>query len=78
MSIKTKTILKDKFWIVEDEGVRIGTISAADDRFMFSDNQGTTYFDSKKALKNTFGSNVLINDITDTTIQLVQCRITLC
>jgi hypothetical protein len=33
---------------------------------MFSDNQGTTYFDSKKALKNTFGSNVLINDITDT------------
>ena len=65
-NIKTKTILKDKFWIVEDEGVRIGTISAADDRFMVSDIRGTTYFDSKKALKNTFGKNVLINDITDT------------
>jgi hypothetical protein len=65
MSIKTKTILKDKFWILEDDGVRIGTISLADEnRFMFSGVEGTTYFDSKKALKNTFGDNVLINDIT--------------
>ena len=65
MSIKTKTILKDKFWILEDNGVRIGTISLADEnRFMFSDSKGTTYFDSKKALKKTFGDNVLINDIT--------------
>ena len=65
MSIKTKTILKDKFWILEDNGVRIGTISLADEnRFMFSGVEGTTYFDSKKALKNTFGDNVLINDIT--------------
>jgi hypothetical protein len=44
----------------------MGTISAADDRFMVSEIRGTTYFDSKKALKNTFGKNVLINDITDT------------
>lgn len=65
MSIKTKTILKDKFWILEDDGVRIGTISLADEnRFMFSGSKGTTYFDSKKALKKTFGDNVLINDIT--------------
>ena len=63
--IKTKTILKDKFWILEDNGVRVGTISLADEnRFMVSGTQGTTYFDSKKALKKTFGNNVLINEVS--------------
>jgi hypothetical protein len=65
--IKTKTILKDKFWILEDNGVRVGTISLADEnRFMVSGTQGTTYFDSKKALKKTFGNNVLINEVSTT------------
>jgi len=63
--IKTKTILKDKFWILEDNGVRVGTISLADEnRFMVSGTQGTTYFDSKNALKKTFGNDVLINEVS--------------
>jgi len=66
MTIKTKTILKDKFWILEDEGVRIGTLSISDDKFMFSGPQGTKYFNSERALKKTFGSNVLINEVTNT------------
>ena len=75
MSIKSKTILKDKFWILEDNGVRIGTISLADEnRFMFSGSKGTTYFDSKKALKNTFGDNVLFNDITSQKEDLVEAE----
>ncbi|MDA9954591.1 hypothetical protein N9D61_09860 [Planktomarina sp.] len=75
MSIKSKTILKDKFWILEDNGVRIGTISLADEnRFMFSGSKGTTYFDSKKALKSTFGDNVLFNDITSQKEDLVEAE----
>jgi hypothetical protein len=62
--IKAKPILKDKFWIVEDEGVRIGTLSVAEDKFMFSGPQGTKYFDSERALKKTFGKDVLINEVT--------------
>jgi len=65
MTIKTKTILKDKFWIVEDEGVRIGTLSVADDKFMFSSSEGTKYFNSERALKKTFGNGFLINNVTD-------------
>jgi hypothetical protein len=75
MSIKSKTILKDKFWILEDNGVRIGTISLADEnRFMFSGSKGTKYFDSKKALKSTFGDNVLFNDITSQKEDLVEAE----
>ena len=66
MTIKTKTILKDKFWIVEDEGVRIGTLSVAEDKFMFNSPQGTKYFNSERALKKTFGKDVLISEVTPT------------
>ena len=62
--IKTKTILKDKFWIMEEDGVRVGTLSIADDKFMFSGPKGTQYFDSERALKKTFGKDVLINEVT--------------
>ena len=63
--IKTKTILKDKFWILEEEGVRVGTLSISEDKYMFSGPTGTTYFESKKALKSTFGDNVLISEVLD-------------
>jgi hypothetical protein len=61
--IKTKTILKDKFWILEDEGVRVGTLSISEDKFMFSGPNGTKYFDSERALKKTFGKGVMINEV---------------
>jgi len=61
--IKTKTILKDKFWILEDEGVRVGTLSIAEDKFMFSGPTGTKYFNSERALKKTFGDGVHINEV---------------
>ena len=61
--IKTKTILKDKFWILEDQGVRVGTLSISDDKFMFSGPNGTKYFDSENALKKTFGKGVMINEV---------------
>jgi hypothetical protein len=64
MTIKTKTILKNKFWILEDEGVRVGTLSIAEDKFMFSGPKGTKYFDSERALKDTFGSTLSIKDVT--------------
>ena len=53
--IKARTILKDKFWIMEDEGVRVGTLSIDDDKFMYSSSEGTKYFDSERALRKTFG-----------------------
>ena len=61
--IKTKTILKDKFWILEDRGERVGTLSISDDKFMFSGPSGTKYFDSERALKKTFGNGVAINEV---------------
>lgn len=58
MSIKAKTILKDKFWIVEEEGEKLGTLSFNDEKFMFSANNGVAFFENKKQLKNELGLTI--------------------
>lgn len=65
MTIKAIPVLKDKFWIMEEEGVRVGTLTINEDKFMFSSPQGTKYFDSERALKKAFGNDVLIVKIDD-------------
>lgn len=58
MSIKAKPVLKDKFWIVEQDGMRIGTIGISDDKFVLSGYGETKFFDSKRQLEKTFGKNL--------------------
>jgi len=59
MTIKAKTILKDKFWIVEDEGTRLGTLSWDDERYMFSEPSGTCFFNNKRQMSKKFGSDII-------------------
>lgn len=58
MTIKAKPILKDRFWIVENNGQRIGTLSWNDDRYMFSNSAETCFFDNKRQMNKKFGSNI--------------------
>ena len=34
MTLKAKSVVKDKFWIVENNEERIGTMSWSDDRYI--------------------------------------------
>ena len=36
MTIKAKTILKNKFWIIEDDDKRLGTLSVDEDQYIKS------------------------------------------
>ena len=58
MTIKMKEVLKEKFWIVQDEEMKIGTLSLADDRYLFNSARGTQFFSSKKDLNQNFDSNL--------------------
>jgi len=54
---RIKTVVNDRFWIVEeDNGVKLGTLSVCDDRYMFSNQRETLFFDSENDLKNRFGN----------------------
>jgi len=56
MSINAKTILKDKFWIIEDNGKKMGTLTVNDEnRYMYSCAEGTAFFDNKSQLNKTLG-----------------------
>lgn len=57
MTVRAKEILNGKFWIVEDEGVRIGTLSLTDEQYMLSDKNGTHFFDNEKQLKKSLGKD---------------------
>lgn len=57
-SIKLKEVLKNKFWIVEDKGNKIGTLSLADEKYMLSSSTGTEFFDTKQQLGNRFSKDV--------------------
>ncbi len=50
-----KPILNGKFWILEDKGVRIGTLTLDQNQYMFSSKNETKFFDSEKSLKKTLG-----------------------
>jgi len=53
-----KEILKDKFWILQQNGENMGTISIADDSYMLSDSSGTRMFNSEKQLKKKLGNDL--------------------
>ena len=64
MTLKAKSVVKDKFWIVESDEERIGTMSFTDDRYMFSNKVETCFFDTKREMKKKFGTEIIWTDIT--------------
>ena len=63
MTITAKPILDNKFWIIEDEGVRIGTLSKDEDKFIFSKKGEVSFYKNENQLKKQFGKNFLIATI---------------
>ena len=64
MTLKAKSVVKDKFWIVENNEERIGTMSYNDDRYMFSNRVETCFFDNKLEMKQKFGAEIIWTDVT--------------
>tara|TARA_B100000780_G_C20948653_1_gene378427 strand:+ start:109 stop:585 length:477 start_codon:yes stop_codon:yes gene_type:complete len=64
MTLKAKSVLKDKFWIIESGEERIGTMTLNDDRYMFSNRIETCFFENTHEMKKRFGSDIVWNDIT--------------
>ncbi len=58
MTIKAKPILKNRFWVVEDEGTRIGTLSWNEEKYIFSNPKETVFLDNKKQINTKLGSKI--------------------
>lgn len=53
--IKAKIVLRDKFWILEEEGVRVGTLSWNDEKYLFTSQSNTEFFDDRTQVKTRLG-----------------------
>lgn len=60
MTLKATPVLKDKFWIVEHNGEKIGTMSKNidDNKYMFSSSMETCFFDNTRQMKRKFGIDI--------------------
>jgi hypothetical protein len=63
MTLKAKPVLKDRFWIIENNDERIGTMSWNDDRYMFSSQVETCFFDNKLQMKKKFGTEIVWSEL---------------
>jgi hypothetical protein len=71
--IKAKPVLEDKFWIMEKDGVRLGTLTINEDKYMFSGTDGVRFFDNKRQLERKLGKTEFeikehINEVVDRTV----------
>jgi hypothetical protein len=62
-----KEILGGKFWIVEEDGENVATISYNDEKYILSDKEGTRFFENQRQLKKTLG-----NDVTWTALKIAK------
>jgi hypothetical protein len=67
MTFKATPILQDKFWIVEQSGEKIGTLSKNDEGFVVNSQGKVNLYKNENQLKRTFGKNFLVANIKNTT-----------
>ena len=63
MTLQAKQILQDKFWILEDAGIRIGTISKNEEGFLINTKGKVDFYKSENQLRKQFGKNFLVAEI---------------
>lgn len=62
--IHAKPIIEDKFWIVEQNGVKCATLRKnEDDRFVMSSESGVKIFKNKKSITEQFGKDFFVAKI---------------
>lgn len=71
MSIRAKTILKNKYWILEEEGTKIGTLSFDNEKYIFSNKTETCFFEDEKELTQKFGRTFTWKD-SETLVEKIE------
>lgn len=71
--MNAKEIIKNKFWIVEDDGVKFGTISLNEDQYILSTPTGTKFYHTERQLTKALDKKLSWTDleITETTAKEV-------
>ena len=59
MTVRAKTLVKDKFWIVEQDGEKLGTLQKQNDNgWIFLSKKDKQIFETQESLFTRFGFNI--------------------
>ena len=58
MTLNAKELLKGKFWIVEENGEKVGTLCSTEDSYVYSCHDGTRHFANLRQLKKIVGADI--------------------
>jgi len=61
--MNAKEIIKNKFWIVEDDGVKFGTISLNEDQYILSTPTGTKFYHTERQLTKALDKKLSWTDL---------------
>ncbi len=64
MTLRAKAVLEDKFWIIEDDGIRIGTLTKEAEGFVLNQQGKVVVYDDRSQLTNYFGNDFLVAKIS--------------
>lgn len=78
-TINAKEILKNKFWILEEKGQKIATISFDNEQYLLSNSDGHQFFDTADNMSKKLGSkiswsNLAITERTEKDVQGYPCN----
>ena len=68
MGVKAKEIIDGKFWILEDNGQKVATLSLSDEKYLLSDAKGTRFFDKESEVTADIGKPIEWNKLDITVI----------
>jgi len=66
--MNAKEIIKNKFWIVEDKGVKFGTISLNEDQYILSTPTGTKFYHTENQLTKALDQKLSWTELAITEI----------
>ena len=79
MTVKAKTLIKDKFWIVEENGHKLGTLQKQDDNgwIFLSKPDIRQVYHTEESLRSRFGIGIFSHDIVlgepyDSTVSTIE------
>jgi len=58
--LHAKTVLSEKFWIVERDGEKFATLRKDDELFILTTKEGITVFETKDKILKTFGKDFFV------------------
>ena len=74
MTVRAKTLVKDKFWIVEEHGQKLGTLQKKDDNgwIFLSKKDHRQVFHTQESLFTKFGFNIFEEKQKDSIVDVIK------